>query len=144
MFFQVKKRLHTLTKKQNKTHQVVLPALGCVFRIPFLLWRAHRRIHIGRVSIAVVSWIISPVPTSPSHSGELKSKQDDFNIDSEGGIINKKTNNILIALSRSESTIDLWQWEWQNTIKLDEKSGIFLLMRWSPTDLRYITLIQIR
>lgn len=59
----------------NATYQVILPALGSVFRVPLLLWRAHWGIHIGRVSIAVVAWIISPVPTSPSHSGELKSKQ---------------------------------------------------------------------
>lgn len=50
--------------------QVIFPALGGVFRVPLLLWRAHWRIHIGRVSIAAVAWIISPVPTSPSDSGE--------------------------------------------------------------------------
>ncbi len=60
---------------QLAAHQVILPALGSVFRVPLFLWRAHCRIHISRVSIAVVAWIISPVPPSPSHSGELKSKQ---------------------------------------------------------------------
>lgn len=53
------------------THQVILPALGGVFRVPLVLWGAHYWVHIGRVSITVVSWIISSVPASPSHSGEL-------------------------------------------------------------------------
>lgn len=60
----------------SEAHQVILPALGSVFRVPLLLWRAHCRIYICRVSIAavvvvVVAWIISPAPPSPSDSGEL-------------------------------------------------------------------------
>lgn len=57
---------------KEQTHQVIFPALGCVFRVPFLLWGAHCWVHIDLVSIAVVSWIISPVPPSPSHPGELE------------------------------------------------------------------------
>lgn len=57
-----------------ETHQVVLPALGGVFRVPLLVRRPHWRIYVGRVSIAVVAGIISPAPTSSSDSGELKAK----------------------------------------------------------------------
>ncbi len=67
-----------------EAHQVILPALGCVFRVPLLLWGANCRIHISWVSIAVVAWIISPAPTSPSDSGELKSiQQVDLNLHSK-------------------------------------------------------------
>lgn len=65
------------TTVQRLTHQVILPALGGVFRVPLFLGRAHYWVHIGRVSITVVSWIISSVPASPSHSGELTLKQAD-------------------------------------------------------------------
>lgn len=57
-----------------ETHQVVLPALGGVFRVPLLVRRPHWRIYVGRVSIAVVAGVISPAPTSSSDSGELKAK----------------------------------------------------------------------
>lgn len=56
------------------THQVVLPALGGVLRVPLLLWGAHLRVHVSWVSVAVVSLIIAPVPPSASHSGKLQKR----------------------------------------------------------------------
>lgn len=92
-----------------ETHQVILPALGSVFRVPLLLWRAHCRIHISRVSIAVVAWIISPVPPSPSHSGELKSKQQaDLNWQSRDkhSFHNKMEEYFINLVQSSESKMD--------------------------------------
>lgn len=84
----------------SETHQVIFPALGGVFRVPLLLWRAHWRIHIGRVSIAAVAWIISPVPTSPSDSGELRAKQQvDLNLQSRDKyILHNKMGEYFINL----------------------------------------------
>lgn len=61
----------------NATHQVILPAFGRVLGIPLFLWGAPLRIHVGRVAIAAVvvvvaAGVIAPVPSSASHSGELK------------------------------------------------------------------------
>lgn len=100
------------------THQVVLPALGCVFRIPLLFRRAHRRIHIGRVSIAVVSRVISPVPTSPSHSGELESKQVCLSTLTPGGGIKIDPQHF------NNCSVNLGHWQREQTGKLDESQGV--------------------
>lgn len=119
----------------SETHQVILPALGRVLRVPLLLWRAHCRIYIGRVSIAVVAWIIAPVPSSASHSGELKSKQQvdlnlhsrdkhTFHIKMEEYWINMVQVRVKTRPRHDDRTHKLKPYWW--------KSGICLVMRWVP------------
>lgn len=60
------------------TYLVVLPAFRGIFRVPLFLRGTHWPTHVSGVSIVIVVGVISPIPSSASHS-RLQTRRVIFN-----------------------------------------------------------------